>query len=149
MARSIALGAREIPDDLLLGVRRMEFAVDDGEGAEEQIGGVSHDCGAARGNPAFGLMEQQAGEEVVNGDGGLELGETLGQKSGEVGGIADWGRGAAVLGTEGGRRADDGHAAATVAGTLLATSHRGWFRESGLVDEIGGVVEGYATRQFS
>jgi hypothetical protein len=137
MARSIALGTWEIEDDLLLGVRRMEFTVDDGEGAEEQIGGVSHDCGAARGNAAFGLVEQQAGEEVVNGDGGLELGETLGQEGREVGGIADSGRGAAVLGTEGGRRASDGQAAAAVAGTLLATSRRGWFRESGLVDEIG------------
>jgi len=134
---SVALGAREIEDNLLGAVvRRVKFAVDDGEGAEEQIGGVSHDRGPTRGDAAFGLMEQQAGQEVVDRDGGLELAETLSQESGEVGGVPALGRGAAVLGTEGGGRAGDGQAAAAVAGTLLAASRRG-FRESGLVGGIG------------
>lgn len=58
--------------------------VDGGEGAEEQVAGVSHDGGAARGDAALGLVEQEAGEEVVDGDGGLEVRETGGEEGGKI-----------------------------------------------------------------
>ena len=83
----VAARTREVDDDLgLVPVFGMEFAVDGGEGAEEQVAGVGHDGGAARGNAVFGLKVQEAGEELVDGDGGLEFGEADGECGGEIDG---------------------------------------------------------------
>ena len=65
----------------------MEFVLDGGEGAEEQVAGVGHDGGAARWDAVLGLVEQEAGKKLVDGDGGLELGETGGEDGGEVVGL--------------------------------------------------------------
>jgi hypothetical protein len=46
--RSVAIGARHVEDPFLRLVLRVGFALDGGEGAEEEIGGVGHD-GARRG----------------------------------------------------------------------------------------------------
>src|SRR6266849_2659041 len=43
-------------------------------GMEDQISGVGHDGGAARGDAVCGLKKQEAGEEIVDGDSGLEFG---------------------------------------------------------------------------
>jgi hypothetical protein len=55
------------------------FLVHGREGAEEKVAGVGHDGGAARGDATLGLIKQEAGE-VVDGDGGLKLGEAGGEK---------------------------------------------------------------------
>jgi hypothetical protein len=52
----------------------MEFVLDSGEGAEDQVAGVGHHGGAARGDAVFGLEVAEAGEEVADRDGGLEIG---------------------------------------------------------------------------
>jgi hypothetical protein len=98
----------------------MEFVFDGGEGAEEQVAGVGHDGGAAGRDAAFGLMKQEAGQEVVDGGGGFEFRNSLGEKSGEIGGPAEIDGGTGMLGAEGGRRVRDEHAAAAVASMLLA-----------------------------
>jgi len=83
----VAAGAREVDDDLgLVFVFGMEFVLDGGEGAQDQIAGVGHDGGAARGDAVFGLKMQEAGEELVDGDSGLEFGEAGGEGGGEIDG---------------------------------------------------------------
>jgi hypothetical protein len=82
--RLIAIGARHIDDDARFGVLRVDFVPDGGEGAEEQVAGVGHDGGAARGDAVFGLEMKEAGEELVDGDGGLEFGEGGGEIDGSV-----------------------------------------------------------------
>jgi hypothetical protein len=76
--------AGKIDDDLLFVVLRVEFFVDGGEGAEDEIAGVSHDGGVAWGDAVFGFEVQEAREEIIDGDGGLEFGETGGEIGGEV-----------------------------------------------------------------
>jgi hypothetical protein len=73
----VALGSRKVKDDLLgFGV---DFMFEGGKGAEEQVAGVGHYRSATRRNLALSLTKKEAGEEVVDGDGGLEFGETLGE----------------------------------------------------------------------
>jgi len=87
---SVAIWTGHVPDDLggLVFVgRRVELAVDCGEGAEELIGDVGEDGGAARGDFLLGEKEEKAGEEVVDGDGGTELLEIGGEGGGGVSGF--------------------------------------------------------------
>ena len=121
-----------------------------GEGRE--VASVSHDGGAAGRNAALGLMKQEAREEVGDGSGGLEFHDALGEEGGEIGSPAEIDGRTGMLGAEGGRGVGNEHAAATVAGALLAAGE--------FVDNVGvsgmqfhfgpqcGVVKGYATRQF-
>jgi hypothetical protein len=51
----------------------MEFVLDGGGSAEYEVAGVGHDGGAAGGNAVFGLEVEEAGEEVADRDGGLEI----------------------------------------------------------------------------
>ena len=64
----------------------VEFVLDGGEGAEEQVAGVGHAGGTARVDAIFGLEMQEAGEELVDRDGGLEFGETGGEIGGKIDG---------------------------------------------------------------
>jgi hypothetical protein len=64
----------------------MEFVFDCGEGAEDEIGGISHYGSAAWGDAVFGLKAEEAGEEFADGDGGLEIGQSGGEGGGEVDG---------------------------------------------------------------
>src|SRR5882724_7330106 len=77
MARSIgrfagervALGAREVDDDLgLVFEFGMEFVLDGGEGAEEQVAGVGHDGGAAGVDFVPGLEFIEFAEGAVDND---------------------------------------------------------------------------------
>jgi hypothetical protein len=97
-----------------------EFVLDGWEGAKEEVAGVGHDGGAARRDASLSLVEQEAREEVVDGDSGLEFSKTAGEKSGEIDRVPAFGRGAAVVGAEGGRRVRNEHAAPALAGVLLA-----------------------------
>ena len=70
-------------DNFVIG---MEFVLNGGEGAEEQVAGVSHAGGTARVDAVFGLEKKEAREELVDGDGGLEFGETSGEGGGKIDG---------------------------------------------------------------
>ena len=63
------------------------FAVDGAMGVEELVGDVSQDGGAARGDAALGNKDQELGEELVDVNGGLKLGEFGEEFPGEVEGI--------------------------------------------------------------
>ncbi len=51
----------------------MEFALDGGEGAEEQVAGVGHDGGAARVDLVPGLELIEFAEGAVDNDRGAEF----------------------------------------------------------------------------
>ena len=106
-------------DNLVLG---MEFALDGGEGAEEKIGGVGHDGGAAGLDAVVGLEVKEAGEEVIDGDGGLEFGETGDEFGGEVGGVVAFVPTAGMIEAEVSGRIGDGHAAPAFAGMVLTAA---------------------------
>jgi hypothetical protein len=80
-------GAGEIAEvDADYFVIGMEFVLDGGEGAEEQIAGVGHAGGTARGDAIFGLKKKETGEELIDRDGGLEFGETGSKRGGKING---------------------------------------------------------------
>jgi len=81
----VAVGARQIEDPLLLLALGIRFVFDGREGAEEQVTGVGHDGGAARRDAVLGLKMQEAGEEVVDGEGRLEIREAGHEGGGKVG----------------------------------------------------------------
>jgi nitrogenase subunit NifH len=75
---------------------------------------------ALRSDASLDLKVEEAGEEVVDGSGGLEVGEA----GGEFGGVGLLGRGlakATMVWAEVGRGISE-HAAAAVAGTALAAA---------------------------
>jgi hypothetical protein len=118
----IAFGADEVEDDLLGSVGG-DFVLDiDGmQAAEEKVAGVGHDGAAARGEAVLGEEEQEAGEELVDFGGGLELGEITEEFGGEGGiGIAVV-LGAGMAGTEAGSGVGDaGVAMASARGVVGA-----------------------------
>ncbi len=69
--------------DLLLELKKV-FAVNGAVGVEELVGDVGQDGGAARGDPAFGDEGEEAGEEFVDVDAGIEVGEFGQEVGGEV-----------------------------------------------------------------
>src|SRR2546428_1967852 len=78
-------GARGVQDDFDGGVwGRVFFGVDGGEGAEEQIGGVGHDGGAARGGLVPGLELIEVPEGGVDVGGGAEFAAVTGEGGSEV-----------------------------------------------------------------
>jgi len=84
--RSVSIRARHINDDSLwLVVLRVAFVLDGGESAQKQIARVGHDGGAARGDAVLGLEQKEAGEEVVDGEGRLEIREAGHEGGGKVG----------------------------------------------------------------
>ncbi len=74
------------------GVLELEkvFAVDGAVGVEELVSDVGQDGGAAGGDAAFGDEDHQPGEELVDVDGGVELGEFGEEVGGEVFRIVLW-----------------------------------------------------------
>src|SRR6266849_5653298 len=96
---SVALGARQIPDDFLrLVVWRIDLLVDGRERAKEQVTRVGHDGGTARGDAILRLEEEKPGEKVVDRDGGLEFGKTGDEFGGEIGGMVAFLQAARVFG---------------------------------------------------
>jgi len=84
------------------------------------------------------LEQKEAGEEVVDGDGRLEFGETGDEFGGETGGLVALLLAEGMLGAEGGERIGDGQAATALAGMVLAASFERW-REHGRIVERTGV----------
>jgi hypothetical protein len=82
-----------------------------GHGAEDLVGDVGQDGGAAGRDAIFGEKEEQAGEEFVDGAGGGEFFEAAGEGGGEIGFGVYVGR---VATAESGSGAGDKFAAATV-----------------------------------
>src|SRR5579859_7223198 len=100
--------------------------VDGGEGAEQEVGDVGEDGGAAWGDAAFGEEMVEGAEGVVDALGPLK-GEGAGGKSGrEIFGVA--GLGSGVTGAEGAVGVDRGHAALAAGGgaVLAALRSGGW-----------------------
>jgi hypothetical protein len=62
-----------------------EFAVHHGESAEELVGEVGEDGGAAGGDASFGEEDEDAGEGVVDVGGGVEVFEAFWEIGGDVG----------------------------------------------------------------
>ena len=60
------------------------FLADGAVGVEELVGDVSEDGGAARGDTAFGDEDEEAGEELVDGSGGVEFGRLREEIGGEI-----------------------------------------------------------------
>jgi len=114
-----------------------ELVLDGGEGAEEQIAGVGHDGGAAGVDAVMRLEAKEAGEEIVDGDSGLEFGETGDEFGGEVGGFVAFAPTASMVGAESGARIGDGHAAAAFASVMLAAAIGPSGEDGGFVDRIG------------
>jgi hypothetical protein len=91
---------------------------------------------AARGDAVLGLEEEQPGEEVVDGDGGLEFGETSDQLGGELGGFVALQAATSVFGAECGEGIGDGQAAAAVARVVHTTALGGCGEDVGIVERI-------------
>jgi len=86
--REVAFGSGGVEDDLgrFVGIFfGIELAVDRGKSAEELIGDVSEDGGAAGRDFVFREEEKKAGEEVVDGDGGAEFLEVGSEGGGGIG----------------------------------------------------------------
>jgi hypothetical protein len=133
-----APGAGEIAevdlDNLVLG---MEFALDGGEGAEEEVAGIGHDGGAARWDAVFGLEMKEAGDELVDGDGGLKFGETRDKFGGEVRSFVAFVATAGMVEAEVSGRIGDVHAAPPFASVVFAAAMRRRCWGGEFVDGIG------------
>ncbi len=81
----VALGAWEVEDDLGLLVGGIEFAVNGGEGAEEQVTGVGQDGGAAGSDFVASLELIEFAERVVDVGGGAEFLDVPDERRGQVG----------------------------------------------------------------
>jgi len=117
---SVAVGFRHVDDDSLW--LAGFFLLDGGEGAEEEVAGIGHDGGAARGDAVLGLKKKEAGKEIVDGDGGTEFSETGDEFGGEIGGFVPLLPAAGMVGAKGGEMIRDRQAAAAVAGVVLAAA---------------------------
>jgi hypothetical protein len=62
--------------------------VDGAVGVQELVGDVGQDGGAARGDAALADLDEEIGEELVDREGGLELGEFANEFCGEIRGVA-------------------------------------------------------------
>jgi hypothetical protein len=88
MVGSVTLGTREVKDPLLgLVLGGLGFEGDGAMGVEELVGDVGQDGSAAGGDATFGDEGEKAGEELVDVEGGVELGELREEFPGEVEGI--------------------------------------------------------------
>ena len=85
MGGTVALWTGHVKDDLR-GLGVFLFG-DGGEGAEELVGDVGEDGGAAGGDFVLREEEQQAGEEVVDLGGGGEVVEVDGEGGRDFGGV--------------------------------------------------------------
>jgi len=113
------------------------FEGDGGEGAEEEVGGVGHDGGAARSDLVTGLELIEFAEGMVDVGGGAEFLDVTDKAGGEVGLVEILLEQSGVSGAEAGVRVRDGHAAkaAPGGGAVLAM-------------ERGGAGDGGGARNF-
>ncbi len=122
MVRSVAVGLRHIDDDApgpVFGT--VGFVFDGGEGAEEEVGGVSHDGGAAGSDFVTGLELIEFAEGMVDVGGGAKFLDVADEGGGEVGLVEILLEQSGVFGAKAGVWIRDGHAAAAAArGALLA-----------------------------
>jgi len=109
---------------LLLGLEAV-IAGDGGEGAEEEIGGIGHDGGAAGSDLVAGLELIEFAEGMIDGDGIAEFLDVTDEGRGEVGLIEFFVAVGGVLGAEARVRIRDGHAAAASACSSMLTMERG------------------------
>jgi hypothetical protein len=94
------------------------FTLDGRDGAEKLIRDVGEDGGAARGNPVVRESDEQAGEEIVDGLGGFELGEIGGKGDGQIRfGAMQFG----MIHAEAGTRARNNQATAAVGEAMVTT----------------------------
>src|SRR5216683_106857 len=131
-----------------VGVFELEkvFAIDGAVGVEELVGDVGEHGGAAGGDAAFGDEDHQPGEELVDVDGGVELGEFGEEVGGEVFRVVldghRNGRGGVCLGVAEARARvswQAGEAAALAVGIKIRTAGEGGFPRggNGIGDETG------------
>src|SRR5712692_1717213 len=125
---AIAVGAGHVEDDL--GGLGVFLLGDGGEGAEELVGDVGKDGGAAGGDFVLGEEEEQAREEVVDLGGGGEVVEVGGEGGGDFGGVGQVLGQASVGRTKIGVQVGGREAAAAAIGVEMDTT-------SGVVDEAG------------
>jgi hypothetical protein len=130
MARSIgrfagervALGAREVDDDLgLVFEFGMEFVLDGGEGAEEQVAGVGHDGGAAGVDFVPGLEFIEFAEGAVDNDRGAEFLGVSDEGGSKVGLVEVFLVLGGVFGAEARLGVGDGQTAESLAGKTMLT----------------------------
>jgi len=97
------------------------FAVDGGEGAEEEVGGVGHDSGAAGSDLVVGLELIEFAERVIDVGGGAEFLDVTDEGGGEVGLVEVLLEQSGVFGAKAGIGIRDGHAATAATGSALLT----------------------------
>src|ERR1700676_2190912 len=100
-------------------VLRFVFAVEGRYGAEELVGDVGEDGGTARRDAILRDEKEQAGEEIVDVGGGVELAESGGERVGEIGGCGAILRELGVTGTEASVGGGDREAAAGAVGEAV------------------------------
>ena len=103
-------------------VGRVEFAIDDGESAEELTAGEGENGGLAGGDAVLCEEEENAGEEVVDGNGGTKLGEIVGEGGGDFRRIGFIDGKLGVDGAKGRIEIGDGEAASLVVGVAVLTT---------------------------
>jgi hypothetical protein len=98
------IGARTAHDDVdgPVGVA-VVVVINGAVRVEELVGDVGQDGGAARGDAALGDLDEEIGEEFVDGDGGLEVGEFADELGGEIRGV---GLGKLARGAHGGTQGE-------------------------------------------
>jgi hypothetical protein len=100
-------------------VLRFVFAVEGRYGAEELVGDVGKDGGTARRDAILRDEKEQAGEEIVDVGGGVELAESGGKSVREIGGRDAILRELGVAGAEARVGLRDGEAAAGAIGEAV------------------------------
>ena len=122
---SVALGAREIENDLRLLVWRIEFALDGRESAKKQVAGVSHD-GASAGSDSVGGEEfVEFAENMIDVHCGMELLYAADERIGEIAGVDLLKSGRRMTEAQAGFGIGDGHAAAASAGSASRAVRQG------------------------
>lgn len=124
----VAVWAGHIEDDL--GGFGICFFGDGGEGAEELVGDVGEDGGAAGRDFVLGEEEEQAGEEVVDLGGGGEVVEVGGEGGGDFDGVVLVCRERRVSGAKVGVAVGGVETAAPAVGKTIGAA-------GGVVDEAG------------
>jgi|SRR5438552_11598277 len=134
--RLVTLGARkvaEIDSDGVFGRVRVDFRMDDGDGAKKEISDVSEDGGAASGDEVCGEEFVEFGDGVVDAHGGGEFVGFVGEDFAKIVGLPRSKLGDGVLFAEAKSRGAGQLAALAASGGAVAAigrwnSGRGWFR---------------------
>ena len=147
VGKGVALGAGEVDDDLgFVFEFGMEFVLDSGKGAEEEIAGVGHDGGAAGVDLVPGLEFIEFTEGAVDNDRGAEFLGVADEGCSQVGLVEVLLMLGGVFGAEAGLRVGDGQTAKTLAGkTMLAMKlNRSGGDASGFVVHVSSFPAGLA-----